>query len=305
MNNRKTTLLISIAVLVLSTTACSPKTQTVTYPADSIKLDDAFLNGRVQMEIDGLSNIRDLGGYKTKDGKTVKKQLMYRSDTLSKLSPKGIEQVEQLNLGYIFDLRADNEIARKPDPQIAGAQYSQTEILADPLVRSAPNGLEEVRAFYASDAAKTYYMRGSRYMYNSSTSRKSIENIILSALGGNAEKAFLYHCSGGKDRTGYVSAIILSLLGVDNETIVKEYLLTNVDRKAFDDAERETMDKEYFKGDKNMMDGFLSIQQARARYVDIFLTELQGIYGTVDNYLILETGLTQEQLDRFKAIYTE
>jgi hypothetical protein len=54
-----------------------------------------------------------------------------------------------------------------------------------------------------------------------------------------------------------------------------------------------------------MLEGFLAIQQARARYVDIFLTELQGIYGTVDNYLIRETGLTQKQLDEFKALYLE
>jgi protein-tyrosine phosphatase len=250
MNMTKKSVMVCIALLAVVAISCATASGTrgssdgTVYAADSITLDEAFLNGRTPLVIDGLSNIRDIGGYKTKDGKTVKKGLVYRSDTPAKLTPTGIEQIEQFNLGYIFDLRADGEIARKPDPQITGAQYVHTEILADPMLMTAPSGFEEVRAFYASDSAKSYYIKGSRYMYNSSVSRRSIGKIILTALEGKGEKAFLYHCSGGKDRTGFVSAILLSLLGVDNETIVKEYLLTNVDRKAFDDAERETMDKE-------------------------------------------------------------
>jgi protein-tyrosine phosphatase len=267
--------------------------------------NDAVFAARQKMRITGLDNIRDMGGYKTVNGRTVKRGVIYRSDTLSKLKPEGITQIEALGIGHIFDLRSDSEIARKPDPEIKGAVYHHTEILADTPMLKWPETDEETIAFYAGPASRNYYIDASKYMVVSARSRESLKTILTIALENQEGKGLLWHCSGGKDRAGFVSAVFLSLLGLDNETITQEYLLTNIDRKEFDDSEREYMDAEYFHGDKTLMEGFRAVQEARREYVDIFLSGIQSLYGTVDNYLIQEVGFTQADLDKIKALYTE
>jgi protein-tyrosine phosphatase len=274
-------------------------------PVFSQTQNDAVFANRVRMRISGLDNIRDMGGYKTATGRTVKRGLLYRSDTLSKLTQEGIRQFEALNVGAIFDLRDDGEIARKPDPQIRGAEYFHAEIPSNAPAAGWPATDEETIAFFKDPATLNYYVTGSRYMMNSRLGRESLKTILNTALRNNGRKAMIWHCSGGKDRTGYISAIFLSLMGVDNETVIREYLLTNEDRKEFDDQERIAMDRQYFHGDRQMTAGFLAVQQARRENVDVFLSELQSIYGTVDNYLIVELGFTQAELNRIKAIYTE
>jgi protein-tyrosine phosphatase len=267
--------------------------------------NDAVFANRQRMHIDGLDNIRDIGGYKTIDGKTVKRGLLYRADALSKMTPDGIAQFEQLNIGYIFDLRADSEIARRPDPAIKGAAYYHTQVADTTATLIWPSTDEETYEFYSGPASRNYYIAASEYMVIAARSRESLKTILTIAKENTEGKGLIWHCSGGKDRTGYISAVFLSLLGVDNETIIHEYLLTNIDRKEFDEREREYMDAEYFHGDKTMMEGFLAVQEARREYVDIFLTGIQSLYGTVDNYVITELGLTQEDLDTIKSMYTE
>jgi protein-tyrosine phosphatase len=257
------------------------------------------------MQIEGLDNIRDIGGYRTMDGKTVKKGLLYRADALSKMTPNGITQFEQLNIGYIFDLRADGEIARKPDPAIRGASYYHTQVADTTATLIWPSTDEETYEFYSGSASRNYYIAASEYMVISARSRESLKTILTIAQENTEGKSLIWHCSGGKDRTGYISAVFLSLLGVDNETIIQEYLLTNIDRKEFDEKEREYMDTEYFHGDKTMMEGFLAVQEARREYVDIFLSGIQNLYGTVENYVVTECGLSQEDLNTIKSIYTE
>jgi protein-tyrosine phosphatase len=292
------------------TQAAAQSDQTVEVSSQTVEVprttpNDAVFANRQRMHIDGLDNIRDLGGYKTLDGKTVKQGLLYRTDALSKMTPDGIAQFEQLNIGYIFDLRADDEIARKPDPAVNGAVYYHTQVADTIPTLIRPSTYEEIREFYSSPASRNYYISASEYMVIAARSRESLKTILTAAKENAEGRGLIWHCSGGKDRTGYISAVFLSLLGVDNETVIQEYLLTNIDRKEFDEREREYMDTEYFHGDKTMMEGFLAVQEARREYVDIFLTGIQSLYGTVDNYVITELGLTRDDLDTIKSMYTE
>ncbi|MDR1469111.1 MAG: tyrosine-protein phosphatase [Spirochaetaceae bacterium] len=310
MEQIKKALLLCMAVSIGLVLAGCAGTQSAAKSGPSAEVsrptpNDAVFANRQPMRIEGLDNIRDIGGYKTADGKTVKKGLLYRADALSKMTPNGIAQFERLNIGYIFDLRSDGEIARKPDPAIKGAAYYQTRVADTTATLIWPSTDEETYAFYSGPASRNYYIAASEYMVIATQSRESLKTILTIARENKESKGLIWHCSGGKDRTGYISAVFLSLLGVDNETIIQEYLLTNIDRKEFDEKEREYMDAEYFHGDKTMMEGFLAVQEARREYVDIFLSGIQNLYGTVDNYVITELGLTQEDLNSIKSLYTE
>lgn len=257
-----------------------------------------------KIKINGLDNIRDIGGYKTKDGKTVKWGLLYRSDSLSKMTKKGQKDFEKLNIQYIFDLRDDNEVAKAPDPVFTKIKYVHTEIPTSGAAAKKPVTTEEIQNFYSNPDTLNYWLNGYEYMVGSAKARESLKTILLDSIESNGKKGIIWHCSGGKDRTGFISVVFLSLLGVDNETIINDYLLTNEYRRKFDEKELEDMRK-IFNNDPVMEKGFLSIQQAKPEYVEVFLDKIQRLYGTTDNYLIKEVGLTQTQIDKIKAIYTE
>lgn len=263
-----------------------------------------LLLSRRKVKVDGLDNIRDIGGYKTKDGKKVKWGVLYRADSLSKMTENGKKDFEKLKIGYIFDLRDDNEIAKAPDPVFKNVTYIHTEIPTSGIVQGKPGSTEEIKEFYSKPETLDYWKNGYEYMVGSSEARESLKTILLTSLENKGKTGMIWHCSGGKDRTGFISVIFLSLLGVDNETILKDYLLTNEYRKKFDTKELEDM-KKIFENDPVMTEGFLAIQQAKPEYAGVFLDKIERLYGTTENYLIKEVGMTQEQLNEIKALYTE
>lgn len=259
---------------------------------------------RRKVKVAGLDNIRDIGGYKTKDGKRVKWGKLYRADSLSKMTENGKKDFEKLKIGYIFDLRDDNETAKAPDPVFKNVTYLHTEIPTSGVAPQKPRTTEEIRNFYSNPETLNYWKDGYEYMTGSSKARDSLKTILLTALENKKESGMIWHCSGGKDRTGFISVIFLSLLGVDKETIIKDYLLTNEYRKNFDTKELEDM-KKIFENDPVMTEGFLAIQQAKPEYVAVFIDKIERLYGTTENYLIKEAGMTQEQLNEIKIMYTE
>jgi protein-tyrosine phosphatase len=295
----KKIILIGLLAGIMAFSETGSESRKLTQENNSIVL----LNRR-KTKVEGLDNIRDIGGYKTKDGKKVKWGILYRADSLSKMTENGKKDFEKLKIGYIFDLRDDNEIAKAPDPVFKNTKYIHTEIPTSGVTAQKPRTTEEIRAFYSKPETLNYWKDGYEYMVGSSKARESIKTILLTSLENKGKTGLIWHCSGGKDRTGFVSVIFLSLLGVDNETILKDYLLTNEYRKKFDTKELEDM-KKIFENDPVMTEGFLAIQQAKPEYAAVFMDKIERLYGTTENYLIQEVGITQEQINEIKAIYTE
>jgi protein-tyrosine phosphatase len=140
-------------------------------------------------------------------------------------------------------------------------------------------------------------------MVDQAESHESMKKIFAAALKGDG-KAMIWHCSGGKDRTGYVSALFLSVLGVPDEGIVNEYMLTEVYRRDFDIKEMQDMGKA-FNNHPEAMKGFRAIQQSKAEYIMAGLNKIRADYGTVENYLEKEVGITAKDITKLKALYTE
>lgn len=253
----------------------------------------------------GMDNLRDLGGFKTVDGRYTRWGLAYRADTLYKAKPDGYRYLTNMNMGYVFDLRNEGEVARKPDPAMDGVRYFHTQI------PDSPPGYEDVSwdtnedifKFVSSPRAETFYIDTNAFMVDAPKSHDSMKKVFDSALNADG-KALVWHCAGGKDRTGYVSAIFLAALGVPEETIVNEYLLTNEYRKEFDKQELADMGKA-FNNHPAAMKGFLAIQQSRPDYILAGLKRIEQQYGSMNNYLEKEIGLTKEQIAKLKQMYTE
>lgn len=253
----------------------------------------------------GMDNLRDMGGLKTADGRYTKWGLAYRADTLYKAKPAGYSYLNNMNMGYVFDLRRAEEIAKKPDPALDGVAYYHTQIPdAPPAYADVSWDTDEaIFKFVSSPRAETFYVDTNVFMVEAKKSHQSMKQVFATALKGDG-KAMVWHCAGGKDRTGYVSAMFLAALGVPQETIVNEYLLTNEYRKDFDRQELADMSK-IFNGDPQAIKGFSAIQQSRPEYILAGLKHIEQQYGSIDRYLEQEVGVTPQDIVRLKELYTE
>jgi protein-tyrosine phosphatase len=189
-----------------------------------------------QVELAGQNNFRDLGGYRTSDGRRVKWRHLYRSGELSELSDDDVEKLAELGIRTVVDLRGEAEVEQKgPDRLPPGA--SLTSIAIEPGDLSPVLG----PAFVTGDFSvvpedlllqiNREYIRGWRHKLAS----------LLHVAADPANCPLVFHCTQGKDRAGINAAILLSALGVPWGTVVEDYLLSNVQRHAQADAGLKSM----------------------------------------------------------------
>ena len=173
-----------------------------------------------------LNNVRDLGGMKTIDGKTIRSGLLFRSGHLSDLSENDVNKLSSMVRG-IIDLRSEGEAAEKPDMVIPGVESIHIPIIDSftaGITREEESDQQIFQRFLLSpDAAKTYMCE--MYRDFSSDSAVSQYRRFLHYLVECAP--VLWHCTAGKDRAGIASVIIEEALGVAREEIIKDYLRTN------------------------------------------------------------------------------
>ncbi|MFC0246839.1 tyrosine-protein phosphatase [Falsochrobactrum ovis] len=159
--------------------------------------------------VSGSFNTRDLGGYRTKHGKLAWRKT-FRSGNMCKVDQTGILALKQLGVTRIIDLRSQKERDAEPDPIRAG---DNIELISIPLFDDLnPNQLPGGNALLDLylDALKTHGM-------------SFIE--VLRKIG-ECRDAVLFHCTAGKDRTGLIAALLLSLSGVARADIINDYAMT-------------------------------------------------------------------------------
>jgi protein-tyrosine phosphatase len=170
----------------------------------------------------GAVNLRDFGGYATEDGRVVRRHLLYRSGSLAHLSDDGARAFAELGVSLICDLRRQEEKAEEPTP----------------IFRHSPRRLEvpifpgsALRVHDEGDPARMTLAERIDFMVsiNRELARDHAEDYarMFDALLEQESGAFLVHCSAGKDRTGFACALILHALGVPEDTVLEDYLLTN------------------------------------------------------------------------------
>ena len=158
--------------------------------------------------LDGANNTRDIGGYRTPDGRSVRWRTVYRSGALSGLTDAGCEAFRGLGIRRVIDFR--NRLA--PSPLFGGDVPC--------VFQAAVVTLLPVRGGDADSTAPVYVQ----------TVRDNAESYrqALALLADPASLPVLYHCAAGKDRTGVMTALLLTLLGVDRETVMEDYQLSDL-----------------------------------------------------------------------------
>lgn len=173
-----------------------------------------------------LMNLRELGGIESADGRRVRHGLLYRGAALTGLSPEQHRIVDGFGLRCILDLRAENEADGQEDYVPEGAEYHRIAGMYDAVGNEMDFSPGAVASFLTMDNDPMGLMRA---LYTSMTHGNPAMHALTDCL--IAGKAPLYvHCSAGKDRTGVAAALVLTLLGVPDDTIMEEFLLTNAYR---------------------------------------------------------------------------
>lgn len=248
--------------------------------------DSATIAGRL-IGLEETVNFRDLGGLQTKDGKTVRQGMIYRSDNLAKLKTGEYSRFSNLRIATVFDLRTDHEIEGKEDQLPEGVRYLHTPVVEDNagqiagLKKRVLNGqiteqqaLDMTAGFYA-DAVTAH-----------AGAVKDILNQIL-----RSEQPVLYHCSAGKDRTGIISAIILSILNVDRQLIVDDYMLSNYYRR---DRAEKTLGKAKLgrvikpKLNREAIEVLTTVDE---RFINATFDAIDKTYGGMEPFIANQLGI--------------
>lgn len=238
------------------------------------------------LNLSGATNFRDLGGYAGRDGREVRWRKLFRSDHLGDLTPADIEVLRSLGLRRAVDLRGVAE--RHPPYTLDGVSVYSTPIepmiVAALLTRMATGG-----PLTAPEAAELMRDSYRNYVRNHTESYRALFAHLL-----EDDTPLVIHCTAGKDRTGFGSALILTALGVEEPAIVEDYLLTN----ALWRVPPQPLAASPFTDD--VRDVLISVE---ASCLAAALDAVRTDYGSVDAYLTDGVGLGPRERETLERRY--
>ena len=245
-------------------------------------------------------NFRDLGGYTAENGRDVKYDTFYRSGPLGNMNEEELEYVKSLGLKHIFDFRSDPERDTNPDPDIPGAVYHPVNALTDEKgnpIDLSPNAIEEQEGF-SEDEGKDFM----RIMYSNFPFCKAYQEMF--DVIKKKETPILFHCTAGKDRTGIAAALILILLGVDEETVLDDYELTNVYRSDFIDRFMKKIAP--LIGDNDELRHTLyGVEGVNRENAELSLQLIKDRYGDYETYFKAWHGIDEKTQAELAEYYTD
>lgn len=242
------------------------------------------------IELEGSFNFRDMGGYPTIDGYHVKWGMLYRSGNLSGMTKADLEIVNQLGIKKICDLRAKDEINKYPDPILNGAAWNHVPVIQD-----------EVKIKHVGDLVSPYengdlgglLISLNREMVTYTETFQKVFKLLLD----EPQNPFLFHCMAGKDRTGVVAALILSVLGVSRDIILEDYLFTN---HSLEKIKANLLTSESHNLQQINQEVFDALLEARVEYINAFFDKLESTYLSIDSYIKEKISLTNADIALLK-----
>lgn len=252
----------------------------------------------------GAPNARDLGGLVGADGRRVRTGRLIRTPALGRLTDDDLTVLGKLAPACVIDLRDASEIAVAPadrlvgeprtvhlpvhDPEHPAFTYVSAVLLGHDLTAYA----ELARQGTPAAMAAIY-----RWFVTGESARAGFaEAVRLAARPENLP--LVYHCSAGKDRTGWLTVILLTALGVDEEAIRAEYLRNNALTESLRAVLLEAMRRRQPELD---VEAVLPVLEVRPEYLDAAYDEVRRVHGSVEAYLRDGLGLTDEVIAALRA----
>ncbi|MFG3225219.1 tyrosine-protein phosphatase [Kitasatospora sp. NPDC048194] len=266
--------------------------------------DGTELVGR-SLGLRGALNARDLGGYRTADGRAVRGGAVLRSDGLNHLTADDLGPLGALGLRRVVDLRSAEEVREAgPDRLPEGVILHHAPLWAVDFdihltlrTALADRSARKQRALLGDGRAAAMMTGLYRWFVTDAGARESFA-ALLRLLAAPDGVPLLFHCSAGKDRTGWAAALVLTALGVDRETVLADYLLTN-ERSA--PAVARVLEELGSRGLMREPELLLPVFRADRGYLDAAFAEVEAGWSGFDAFWREGLGLDDEVSDGLRA----
>ncbi len=295
---RRQCLFVSLIVLSMSVVSACAQSET----GETAATATAATPGQ-SLGIASVPNLRDLGGYRTAAGATVSRELVYRSNQLSGIPPEDMEKLAALGLENVYDLRTAAEREARPEELPPDADYVVLDVLAD-SPQAGPAQLEKLmqdpeqaNAALGGGKVEEGFRQSYREFVSLPSAKAGFRELFL-ALGDEEQVPALFHCTTGKDRTGWAAAALLTLLGVPRDVVTEDYLRSN---DYIIPAYQDAIDAfAAAGGDASIPQAILGVKK---EYLDAAFDEMETKYGTVERYLSEGLGIDAAHQQALRDLY--
>lgn len=238
-----------------------------------------------------VDNFRDIAGtgdgYAGFAGLHVNRGVFYRSNALTP-NPEDLATLESLRLTAVYDLRSDGEIAAKADILPAGTAYRNIPVLDE-------NPGTDYSFLDTPEKSLAYLQDAYRSMVNDPTPRAGFGR-LLTALADTPGPQ-LFHCTAGKDRTGWTTALLLGIAGVPRETVTADYLLSNEYSAASIAASLAYISATKGPDAAAAVEPLITVDRS---YLDAAFAEVDRNYGSLERYLTDGLGLSPNTVTKLR-----
>lgn len=291
---KKSVLIILTVVVVVAATSCLKN------KSQGNEENEQKLTPGQSLGIESVPNLRDVGGYANKEGKIVSPGIAFRSNQLNPVSAEDMKKIAALSLKNDFDLRTIEEADKYPDEIPPGVKYTLLNVLADAnqvspaMLDQLMKNPEEANKILGGGRIDTMFMKGYRDFITLPSARTSYNELFLSLADPDKTPA-LFHCTTGKDRTGWAAAALLTLLGVSPEIVMEDFLKSN---DYIIPMYRKQIDGFAAAGGDSLIP--LAIFGVKPKYLRASFDEVQKNYGTIENYFSDALGIDTKQQEKIR-----
>lgn len=238
---------------------------------------------------DSLQNLRDIGGYQTTHHQWTRWGRVFRSGQLNPLSEQDVIRLKNIGIRTILDLRTEAEIATAP------SLYTGARIVNIPIsigtMSEAPTAIQEQR-MKKGDAVICMQDQYIQFVTENTPQFAKAFDILLD----KSNYPILLSCTLGKDRVGFLTALLLRILKVPDDTVVDDYLLSNefIDTSVISYLARNL--------NNDAQESIATLLQANDSYLTFALKEAEKEYGSTDKYIKKGLGLTDKERHQLKEL---
>lgn len=265
---------------------------------------DLSVQARVEyrhLPLQGAPNFRELGGYRASDGRTVKWGMLYRSDALDKLTEEDDRYLDRLGIARIVDFRSTEEVQSAPD-KLSSALAER--VMHMPIAVAGVNVRETIERIRSGQMDENEV--SALLVTGNARFTRTFSPVYRSWLHGLAEPEgapAVFHCTAGKDRTGFAAAVVLLALGVPRDVVMQDYLASNTYLAAKNRAlEWRVRILSAFRTDPARLRPLLGVEP---RYLNAAFDAMEQDYGSVDNYLHEALGADEALRARLRERFLE
>lgn len=263
-------------------------------------------NGHIDLE--GLSNTRDLGYLQTAWGQNLTPHRLVRSGTLAEATDNDLlALLNELKVRTVIDMRTDEEIQKNPDPQskMPGVQFFRAPILGFSTTGiTRENGLAGLMENISTMNFDPKELMIDLYpnMLLNETGIKGYAKFFEALINAD-DHTVLWHCSAGKDRAGLATVLLLHTLGVAWPAIVSDYLLTNKYLANRTNDLKKLIPKEY--QSESLIKGLAVINSANEEFLNAGVKGVEAHYGSIDGYIEQALGVTEKDRKALQDKYLQ